>query len=108
MDDVIVFDSLTAEDMRRVVKIEVEALVRRAERVGITLDITPRALLHLATEGYDERYGARSLRRLLVSAVEQPLSQLFIEGEVESGERVVVELRRKRIVLRIAQCRKAA
>lgn len=108
LDDVIVFDSLTAEDMRRVVKIEVEALVRRAERVGITLDITPRALLHLATEGYDERYGARSLRRLLVSAVEQPLSQLFIEGEVESGERVVVELRRKRIVLRIAQCRKAA
>ncbi len=90
VDEIIVFHSLTKEDLREIVKIQllrVEALLR--ER-GLKLDITPEALDYLAEVGWDPDYGARPLKRAIQREVQDPLAVKVISGEIHPGETIRV------------------
>ncbi|MCH5335763.1 MAG: ATP-dependent Clp protease ATP-binding subunit [Alistipes sp.] len=102
VDDVIVFRTLSVDDIEHIVSLELESLLARAERIGCRVEVSPEALRTLARRGYESRYGVRSLRRTLVDEIEHPLSTLIIDGELQRGGTVRVESAEDGIMLRVA------
>ncbi len=86
IDEKVVFHSLTSEDMQEVVKIMVQPLISSLAEKGIKLKFQPSALKLLAQEGYDPEMGARPLRRILQTRVEDHLSELLLSGELKTGQ----------------------
>ncbi len=92
LDSVIVFRSLSKEDIQKIVSLELDKVAERLKEHEIVLHATPAALSHLADEGYDPEMGARPLRRVIQSTVEDPLSDALLSGEFEDGDFVVVDV----------------
>lgn len=90
IDEKVVFHSLTSEDMQEVVKIMVKPLIVSLAEKGIELKFQPSALKLLAQEGYDPEMGARPLRRTLQTQVEDHLSELLLDGELQMGQSLKV------------------
>ncbi|HET9945488.1 MAG TPA: AAA family ATPase [Actinomycetes bacterium] len=92
LDEVVVFDALTPDDLARIVDLQVEALRRRLVARRLELEVSEAARGWLAGAGYDPVYGARPLRRLVQSAVGDPLARALLAGEVRDGDTVRVDL----------------
>lgn len=85
IDEKVVFHSLTENHMQDVVKVMIQPLVAVAASKGVTLKLLPSALKLLAKEGYDPEMGARPLRRLLQTKLEDPLAEMLLRGELVEG-----------------------
>lgn len=86
IDEKIVFHSLTDQDMKEVVKVMIRPLQAVMTEKGIQFKIQPSALKLLAQEGYDREMGARPLRRLIQTKVEDPLAEMLLRGELQAGD----------------------
>ncbi|MGB9378855.1 MAG: ATP-dependent chaperone ClpB, partial [Mycobacteriales bacterium] len=91
LDDVVVFDSLSTEELARIVDLQIELLARRVAQRRITLQVTDAAREWLAMTGFDPVYGARPLRRLVQSAIGDSLATALLAGEVRDGDEVIVD-----------------
>ncbi|WP_017585927.1 ATP-dependent chaperone ClpB [Nocardiopsis ganjiahuensis] len=92
LDDVIMFDALSTEDLTRIVDLQVDKLARRLADRQLTLDVTAGAREWLALTGYDPNYGARPLRRLVQSSIGDPLARELLSGELTDGDTVLVDV----------------
>jgi ATP-dependent Clp protease ATP-binding subunit ClpB len=92
VDEIIVFHSLSVEDLKKIVGIQLDRLRTRLAERRITLELTDEAKTHLATAGYDPVYGARPLKRAIQREIETPLSRLILKGEVKDSSVVRVEM----------------
>jgi len=91
VDEIVVFHSLSREDLKQIVEIQLERLRARLAERHITLELTERSREHLAVTGYDPSYGARPLKRVIQKELETPLGRLLLKGEVKDGQTVVVD-----------------
>ncbi|HWY40305.1 MAG TPA: AAA family ATPase [Chthoniobacterales bacterium] len=91
VDEIIIFDRLSEDDLKKIVEIQLRHLTKRLEQQKITLDLTDSAKAHLAREGYDPVYGARPLRRVIQKEILDPLSINILEGKVREGQTVRVD-----------------
>jgi ATP-dependent Clp protease ATP-binding subunit ClpB len=91
-DEIITFDRLTQEDLKKIVDIQLEVLGARLAERHIDLTLTDRAKEHLIQVGYDAAYGARPLKRAIQKEVETPLARMLVAGEVRDGKRVRLDL----------------
>ena len=85
VDDVVMFNSLSKEDINEIIKIELSKLVERVEKMEFTLNITDSAIEHIAIEGFDPQYGARPLKRAIQRNVEDVLTEEIIQTNPEKG-----------------------
>jgi ATP-dependent Clp protease ATP-binding subunit ClpB len=92
LDDVVVFDSLSEEQLESIVDIQLGLLAKRLATRRLTLDVTSPAKLWLAARGYDPLYGARPLRRLIQQAIGDQLAKLLLAGKVHDGDVVSVNV----------------
>ncbi|HPJ28681.1 MAG TPA: ATP-dependent chaperone ClpB [Candidatus Sabulitectum sp.] len=99
IDEVIVFDSLTREQLRDIVSIQLQRLGKLLEGQGITLRATDQALDSLAELGYDPAYGARPLKRVIQREVQNRLAEAILKGEIIPGTEVTLEARENEFVL---------
>ncbi len=90
LDDVVIFDPLTSEQLRGIVDIQVRNLAERLEARRLVLDVSDEALDWLSERGYDPAYGARPLRRLVQKAIGDELARRLLAGDVRDGDRVEV------------------
>jgi len=90
IDEKVVFHSLSSEDMQQVVKVMVKPLIATLAEQGMILKFQPSALKLLATKGYDPEMGARPLRRVLQTEVEDQLAELLLKGQVQEGQTIKV------------------
>jgi len=90
VDEVIMFDRLSEDDLKKIVEIQLRRLTKRLEQQKITLDLSDSAKELLAREGYDPVYGARPLRRTIQKEILDPLSLDILEGKVREGQIVHV------------------
>ena len=90
IDEIVVFDPLSREQIKSIVDIEMREVRERLEAHGVTIELTESAREWLAREGFDPVYGARPLRRTIQRHVENPLSKRILAGDLTQGERVVV------------------
>jgi len=94
IDETVVFNRLQRESMDRIARIHLDQISKRLlEGQSMTLDVSEAALEGLAEQGYDVRYGARPLKRVLAKAVLNPLSRLVLESSVLEGDVVRVRTR---------------
>jgi ATP-dependent Clp protease ATP-binding subunit ClpB len=108
LDDVIVFDALTMDELTQIVDLQVSRLAARLSDRRLTLRVTPAASEWLAVTGFDPVYGARPLRRLIQSSIGDKLARELIAGEVTDGDTVVVDLDEGADALRVGPERAAA
>ena len=95
LDDIILFDALTTDELSEIVDLQVARLGRRLTDRRLTLTVTPAAREWLALTGFDPVYGARPLRRLIQSAIGDQLARALLAGEIIDGDTVVVDLDEK-------------
>lgn len=91
LDDLIIFDPLSVEDIEKIVDLQVAQLANRLASRRISLDVTRAATSMLTLDGYDPAYGARPLRRLIQREIGDQLARMILAGEVEDGTTVVVD-----------------
>jgi ATP-dependent Clp protease ATP-binding subunit ClpB len=91
IDDIIIFDRLTEEELKQIVEIQLKRLVRRLENQKITLELSDAAKAFVASQGYDPVYGARPLKRAIQKYILDPLSMEILEGKIREGQRVAVD-----------------
>ncbi len=90
LDDIIFFDQLTKESLHKIVDIELRPLQKRIQGMGYSLQLTDAARNWLANKGYDVQFGARPLKRLLQTSVEDAFCQLILDGKVHEGQTIEV------------------
>lgn len=91
VDDIIVFNKLSADDIRGIAQKMLDQLKLKAQAIGFDLEFTENALSNLSAEGYDTKYGARPLRRLLQKRIEVQLASKVLQGEVAAGDRCLCD-----------------
>ncbi|WP_425312231.1 ATP-dependent Clp protease ATP-binding subunit [Microbacterium oleivorans] len=92
LDDVVMFTPLTESDLAQIVELAVDALQRRLHARRLTLAVTPDARAWLAERGYDPLFGARPLRRLIQSEIQDRLAMALLSGGVHDGDVVRVDV----------------
>jgi ATP-dependent Clp protease ATP-binding subunit ClpB len=92
LDDIVIFQALTEDDLAQIVELSVDALHKRLRERRLTLAVTPDARSWLAERGYDPVYGARPLRRLIQSEVQDRLAMAILAGGVRDGDLVKVDV----------------
>ena len=91
VDEIIVFDPLTREQICELVDLVLREVKSRLEEHQITFDLTQAAKDWLADEGYDPQYGARPLRRAVERYLENPLARMVLSGAATEGDRILVD-----------------
>jgi len=93
VDDMIVFRSLTKQDIFKIIDIQMSRLLKRLNAMNLTVEIDEAAKTFLADKGYDEKYGARPLRRTIQRFVEDELAELMLRGAFGDGGKILVSYR---------------
>lgn len=89
VDDIIVFNKLTQDEIMQIASKMLDTLAKRLEKLDIRITFTDEAVTAIADKGFDENYGARPLRRAIQSEIEDALSEKMLEGSVEENSSVV-------------------
>ncbi|MEI3867544.1 AAA family ATPase [Microbacterium sp. CCNWLW134] len=92
LDDIVIFQALTEDDLAQIVELAVDLLQRRLKDRRLTLAVTPDARAWLAERGYDPVFGARPLRRLIQSEIQDRLAMAILSGGVRDGDLVRVDV----------------
>jgi ATP-dependent Clp protease ATP-binding subunit ClpB len=92
LDDIVVFQALTQEDLAQIVSLYIDRLERRLSQQRLSLAVTPDARAWLAERGYDPIYGARPLRRLMQHEIDDQLATALLSGTVRDGDTVRVDV----------------
>ena len=93
LDDIVYFDQLSREDIRRIADIELKPLLRRIKEMGYTLELSDKTIEQIAMEGYDVQYGARPLRRAIQRIIEEPICEMLLAEHPEGiDENSVIRL----------------
>jgi ATP-dependent Clp protease ATP-binding subunit ClpB len=91
IDEVVIFDRLSEEDLKKIVEIQLGRLTKRLEQQKISLDLSDSAKAFIAREGYDPVYGARPLKRAIQKEILDPLSLDILEGKIREGQIIHVD-----------------
>lgn len=95
IDDVVMFNPLTKEDIFEIIDIELKGLYDRIFNLGYTIELTNEAKGFLAEMGYDIQFGARPLKRSIQKYLEDPMAELLIKSEMQEGDKIVVSFNKK-------------
>jgi len=93
IDEIIIFNSLGADEIKKIVDIQMGFLNRRLKESKITLELTDKAKEFLANTGFDPVYGARPLKRAIQRLIQDPLAMKIIEGEIKEGNHVAMDVK---------------
>ena len=107
VDETVLFHRLGREELKRIVRLQLERVKARLCRKGLGLQISKETEDFLAEEGYDPVYGARPLKRAIQKRLLDPLSMQVLEGAFKEGDAIDVEMRDGEMVCQLAQKRAA-
>ena len=95
IDDTVIFQQLTRDDLKGIVTIQLANLRRRLEERGLEITLTQTAIDALSSEGYDPQFGARPLKRVIQQRIENPLATRILTGDFQDGDTVHVDYERE-------------
>ena len=90
IDDIIIFNSLEKSDIGKIIDIEFADLYERVKENGYTVEVTKSAKKFLIDKGYDEKFGARPLKRVIQSHLEDLIAEAFIDNKIKDGDHLVI------------------
>jgi len=100
IDEIIIFNSLGPEEIKKIVGIQMNYLIKRLKNNKITLELTEKAKEFLANTGFDPVYGARPLKRTIQHLVQDPLAMKILEGSIQEGNRIEMDVRDGEVIFR--------
>ncbi|MBW2083107.1 MAG: AAA family ATPase [Deltaproteobacteria bacterium] len=100
IDEIIIFNSLGPEEIKKIVDIQIGLLAKRLEPQKITIELTPAAKDFLARAGFDPVYGARPLKRTIQHLIQDPMATKILEGSIKEGDHVVIDAKDGEIVFK--------
>lgn len=90
IDDIIIFNSLEKEDVRKIIEIDIADLEKRVKENGYTIEVTKAAKDFLIEKGYDPKFGARPLKRVIQSHIEDLIAEAYIDNKIKEGDHLVI------------------
>lgn len=99
VDDIIVFNQLTKEELRKIVDLMLREVEEIVEEQGMSIDISEEVKDFILEKGYDEKYGARPLRRTIQDYVEDIIAEAFLEKTIQPGDHIRITLKEGQITL---------
>jgi ATP-dependent Clp protease ATP-binding subunit ClpC len=91
VDDVVIFDSLKREHIHQIIDIELKSLYLRINELGYTIELTDKAKDFIVEKGWDEKFGARPLKRAIQKYVEDTLAEEIIGSRLSEGDHILLE-----------------
>jgi ATP-dependent Clp protease ATP-binding subunit ClpB len=107
LDEIIIFNSLSPENLGEIVKIQMEKVRTRLAEREINLEISPEALLWLSKEGYDPHFGARPLNRLIQNKILNPVAELIVRGKISPGAAISISAKNSEIMVVLKEKKRA-
>ena len=92
LDEIITFDQLDLEAIKRIIDIELKGLYKRMEQIGYRIDLSEEAKEFVATKGYDVQFGARPLKRAIQNYIEDGISDIIVNGDLPLGSVIHITL----------------
>jgi len=92
IDDVVIFNNLTKDDIYKIIDIELKGLYERINNLGFSIKLTSEAKDYIIEKGYDLQFGARPLKRAIQKYLEDPMAEVIIKSDVKEGDTIVVGL----------------
>ena len=92
LDEIITFDQLDLEAIKRIIDVELKGLYNRIEQIGYHIDLSDEAKEFVATKGYDVQFGARPLKRAIQNNIEDGISDMIVNGNLEPGATIHITL----------------
>lgn len=90
LDEIITFDQLDLNSIKKIIDLELRGLYKRLEEMGYHVELTDKAKELVATKGYDVQFGARPLKRAIQSYIEDGLCEKILSEEIHEGDTVVI------------------
>lgn len=100
IDEMIVFHALTSNDLKQIVTILMDTVVKRLDDMGLSLEISPAAMDMLVKEGSDFSMGARPLKRAIQRLIEDPISDLILQGNAPEGATIKADVEDEHIIVK--------
>ena len=95
VDDMVLFRSLNREDIHKIIDLELSKLYKRLNDLGYTISLTEKAKDFIVEKGYDEKFGARPLKRAIQKFIEDPLAEEIIKSNLHEGDKIKIDLDQK-------------
>jgi ATP-dependent Clp protease ATP-binding subunit ClpC len=108
IDDVVLFNSLTKEDIYKIIDIELQGLFERIHALGYQIKLSPAAKDYVIEKGYDIQFGARPLKRAIQKYLEDPMAEVIIRSDLKEGDTILVVLDKKTEEIRIKTVKASA
>lgn len=103
VDDIIVFNKLTQENIEQIARNLLKGLAKRLSDLDIKAEFTDTAITAVAKEGFDDIYGARPLKRAIQSKIEDLISEKMLDGSVKSGEKILCDFKEDRFTIEVTE-----
>jgi ATP-dependent Clp protease ATP-binding subunit ClpC len=109
IDDMILFNSLKREDIHKIIDIELEKLYGRINELGYEIAITDSAKDYIVEKGYDEKFGARPLKRAIQKLIEDPLAEEIVKSNLQEGDTIKIDKEKSKddLTIKIEKGKKA-
>ncbi len=96
IDDVVIFNTLTREDIHKIIDIELKGLYARIIAMGFNLQLSDAAKDYIAEKGYDIQFGARPLKRAIQKYLEDPMAEVIIRSNMKAGDTIAITFNKKK------------
>ena len=108
IDDIIMVNSLKREDIHKIIDIELGYVYKRINELGYEIKLTDEAKDFLAEKGYDEKFGARPLKRAIQKYIEDPMAEEIINQNVEEGDKIAIGLNKEKtgVAIKVTKAKK--
>ena len=101
MDDMIMFKSLAREDIHKIIDLELAKLYGRINDLGYEIEMTETAKDFIVDKGYDEKFGARPLKRAIQKYIEDPLAEEIIKSNLQEGDKISMDIEKDSEILKV-------
>ena len=102
IDDVVLFNTLTREDIHQIIDIELKGLYDRVQNLGFEIELSDAAKDFVLDKGYDIQYGARPLKRAIQKYLEDPMAETIIKSSLVEGDTMVVDIDKEKEEIKVA------
>jgi ATP-dependent Clp protease ATP-binding subunit ClpB len=100
VDEIAIFNSLSQENLKDIVEIQLKRVQERLKQKNITLEFTQSLKDYLAREGYEPSYGARPLKRVIQNQILDELALEIIEGKIQEGQKIKIDVKSEKVIIK--------
>ena len=101
LDDVILFNHLTEKNIYKIIEIEFKQVIKRIEKLNFKISVSKKVKEYILKKGYDEKFGARPLKRVIQKYIEDLIAEEIINNKLEEGNHLSIDVKSGKVVIKV-------